>query len=284
MYVLSYTCAEPERSTRAITVEGKKGRTLDNTARAGFGISEKIKRMTTKGREQLNRNTYQSMPSYGKLARNLNLPLEVLLEKITPFRKETVYSYVVDTVKHSKGRLYQEGSGPNYQGDMMTLCTCKHRMRTARDADSWNGVWIAGYTSRSRYGEHELFYLMRIAQTFESHHELWFSDSIPEKTKMSKAAHLDKFGDIYQPKTESGDPYSYQDYFAPCNIHVHCSSDLWHKDIKYTNGYGGRLPALLIGDRNFSFLWDEPVLSSPFGIPRGQKKVGLSDLLSEIER
>ena len=225
----------------------------------------------------MNRINYQAMPNQGKLAQNLNLPAEVLLEIIAPFRHELVYSYVVDTVKYHRSRLYQEGSGPNYQGHLITLCSCKHRMRTARDMDSWNGVWIAGYTSRSHYAEHHLFYLMRISRTFGSHHELWFSDSVPEETKIAKAAHLDKFGDVYQPKTESSDPYSYEDYFPPCKVHVHCSPDLWHKDIKYNGGYGGRSPALLIGNQELSFLWDEPVLSSPFNIPRGQKKKALSD-------
>ena len=228
----------------------------------------------------MNKDTYQAMPREGKLAQNLNLTAEMLLEITAPFQHELVYSYVVDTVKYHKRRLYQGGSGPNYQGDLITLCSCKHRMRTARDVDSWDGVWIAGYTSRSHYGEHDLFYLMRISQTFESHRELWFSDSIPEETKIAKAAHLEKFGDVYQPKTESGDPYSFRHYLPPCKIHVHCSPHLWHKDIKYDSGYGGRLSVLLVGDQELSFLWDEPVFASPFDIPRGHKKKTLSDLLS----
>ena len=36
---------------------------------------------------------------------------------------------------------------------------------------------------------------MLVSETFESHRELWFSDSVSEETKAAKAANLNKFGD-----------------------------------------------------------------------------------------
>lgn len=231
----------------------------------------------------MNKNDYQTMPHKGKLAKNLNMPLEALVEKIAPFQQDEVYFYVVKTVEYSKGRFYQTASAPNFQGDLITLCTCEHQMRSARDANSWQNIWVAGYTSYSYVDEHKLFYLMKIAMSFESHRDLWFSDSIPRKTKSAKAANKDKFGDIYQPKKKMNAPYSYISYLRPCKQHVHCDPCLWHKDIKYTKGYGGRSPALLVGDPRFSFLWDSPIVSFQPKIGRHFRTKPLSYLFPLLE-
>ena len=118
---------------------------------------------------------------------------------------------------------------------------------------------------------------MMVSQTFESHQELWSSDSIPEETKIAKAASLDKFGDIYQPKSMQDDPYCHLSYFAPCDDHVHCDPRDWHKDIYYPDRYG-RTPALLVGCPEYSFLWDTVAVESPFKIPR-KKRTTLGSLL-----
>ena len=225
----------------------------------------------------MTQNTYQAMPSRGRLAENINLQFEALLERIAPFRQDTVYPYVVTTVKCRNNRLYQTGSGPNFQGDLMTLCSCKHEMRAYPDIRSLERVWIAGYTGSRGLVSNKLFYLMMVSQTFESHQELWSSDSISEEAKIAKAANLDKFGDIYQPKSMSDDPYSHLSYFAPCDDHVHCDPCDWHKDICYPDRYG-RTPALLVGCPEYSFLWDTVAIESLCKIPR-KKRTTLGALL-----
>ena len=222
---------------------------------------------------------YQTIPNRGSLARNLNLPSQELLERIAPFLESTVYSYVVDTVEYHEGRLWQSGSGPNFQGDFVTLCSCKHLMRTYFDPYGWEGVWIAGFTGSTDLGTNRLFYLMRVSEAFGSHRELWFSDTIPEETKLAKAAHLDRFGDIYQPKGEVGLPYSHRRYLAPCKTHVHCEPGDWGKDIGYVTRHGRRA-ALLVGNPEYSFLFDRPTIMSPFKIGRGQRKTTLGELFS----
>ena len=222
-------------------------------------------------------DAYQAMPSLGKLAKNLNLSMDELSIRIASFQHGIAYSYIVDTVEYHEGRLYQTGSGPNFQGGLVTLCSCKHMMRTFLDVDSWKGVWIAGFTSSRDFKENKLFYLMKVSEAFESHSEFWASDSISQETKTAKGAHLDRFGDIYQPKNESGNPHYYWNYIEPCKNHVHCEPGNWHEDIGYRNRYGRR-PALLVGDPELSFLWDRPIYTSPFKHSRGQKKTKLSDL------
>ena len=120
----------------------------------------------------MNQNAYQAMPTHGRLSKNLNLSPETLLEKIEDFKESTVYFYIVDTVEYEDGRLYQTGSGPNFQGDLVTLCSCKHWMRTSPEVESWRGLWVAGYTSSRDLGSNRLFYLMRVSQAFRFHFDI----------------------------------------------------------------------------------------------------------------
>ena len=225
----------------------------------------------------MNESAYQPLPPRGQLVKNLNLSLEALLQRTSAFQQDIVYSYIVDTIEYRDGRLYQTGSGPNFQGDLITLCSCKHMMRAFLDAESWKGVWIAGFTSSRDLGVNRLFYIMKVSQAFKSHREFWHSDSIPEETKIAKAANVDRFGDIYQPKSESRRPHLSWHYLEPCKNHVHCEAGDWHKDISYRDRYGRR-PSLLVGDPEYSFLWDRPLLPSPFKLGRGQRKTTLLDL------
>ena len=226
----------------------------------------------------MNRGTYQAMPRRGQLAKNLNLRRKALTRKIHKFRRDTVYSYIVKTVKRREGRLRQEGSGPNFQGDLITLCSCKHQMRAYLDVESWKGVWVAGYT-RKDLGN-RLYYLIRVAEAFESHYDFWFSDRISEKTKNKKAAHLSRLGDIYKPRSETIDDYTPCDYVRPRKSHVHrIPPETWRDDIDYYSERLGRRAALLVGDPKYSFLWDEPVYSYPFTIYQGEKNTSLSELI-----
>ena len=227
----------------------------------------------------MNENAYQPFPRRGVLARNLNLEREELLERVACFMRDRIYRYVVCTVKHENNRLYQTGSGPNFQGGLVTLCSCKHEMRTypamVRD------VWIAGFTSNSVEGKNWLFYLMRVLQTYKSHDEFWNSQSVSRQAKVAKAADRDKFGDVYRPRRNGDSPYSLSNYCKPCKNHVHREDDLWHKDISYTNRWGHR-PVLLVGDPEYSFLWSEMEMSYPKSIRRSTPKGTLAELVAAL--
>ena len=225
---------------------------------------------------------YQPFPERGKLFRNLSLEPKALSKRVERFRNEDVYCYVVSTVEYDEGRMYQTGSSPNFQGGVVTLCSCMHWMRTYRDSKDWPGAWIAGFLSCTPLGVHKLFYLMRVSEAFKSHRKLWESRSISIRTKEAKAAHLDGFGDVYEPRKSSGKRYGYRNYKAPCEGHVHQLDDLWHKDVKHTKGKAGRPSALLLGDPKFSFLWQEPDISSPFYVTRFPKVKALQELLPFI--
>ena len=119
----------------------------------------------------------QPFPQDGVLADSLDLSIDRVDARLHSVQ-DRAYSYVVRTVKWNEisQRLEQHGSAPNFQGGVLTLCTCKHQMRSSQLADDWEGIWIAGFTSRTIYeGRHRLFYLAMVQSAHESHCDLWNS-------------------------------------------------------------------------------------------------------------
>ena len=223
---------------------------------------------------------HQPFPTTGRLMSNMNLGFTKLNTKICSERAE-VYCYVVATINNQNDLFFQTGSAPNFQGDMISLCTCKHFMRTFMDAEDWEGKWIAGFSGvAAGNGDNALVYLMKVGYAFKSHKSLWFSDEIPEETKQAKFARINKFGDIYQPKDQMSDEFAAQSYFQPVDNHVHCNNNGWHNDINY-EGCKGRKAALLIGDPEYSFLWNQPMIYYKGHLHRGQKKSDLQTFLHE---
>jgi hypothetical protein len=218
----------------------------------------------------------------GQLASNLNLQVATLRQKVI-FDQAIVYFYVIATVENRGEYFVQKGCGPNFQGDLMTLCTCKHYMRSFFDADAWKNKWVAGFTGvKAGNGHNALVYLMRISQAFESHYEFWTTKTISTKAKRAKAAHLHIHGDIYKPRGATDDPFDPQNYVAPLDSHVHAKDNDWYKDISYV-GCSGRKAALLAGDPKYSFLWDKPMIFYPSPLGRGQRKCDFGIFLRQLK-
>lgn len=207
----------------------------------------------------------QRFPTSGVLAKNSNLPLGVVKARILG-TQDNAFSYVVRTVKlkpHTLG-FEQHGSAPNFQGNVLTLCTCKHQMRSRRSADDWVGVWIAGFTSRTIHdGRHWLFYLAKVESAHDSHCDLWCS--MDAATRSAKAAHIHFLGDIFKPKSP---PPTGKARFSPSryvmpSVHAHRqdrSDTGWHNDINYHLASKSRHPPLLVADPKRTFMWDEPMI------------------------
>jgi len=221
---------------------------------------------------------HQLFPQATGLGRNMNVPLSRLRARAAG--GESIYYYVVTSIRRRNGEFIQKGCGPNFQGGLITLCTCKHRMRTSVDIDEWKGTWIAGFTTSSAgKGRNFLVYLMRVEHAFASHHDLWFSTAISSETKRAKAVHLDRFGDIFRPRNKTTDPRATNSYLPPCKDH--CHAERWEKDVSY-EGYGGRRAALLVGDLTRSFLWNRPLLYCVDKLGRGQRKCTLDSFLAQL--
>jgi hypothetical protein len=98
----------------------------------------------------------QPFPIKGALRRSLNTPLADLRWISAKLLVQPVYVYIVTSVKNCGGFLGQTGTGPNFQSDRITLCTCKHKDRAlwplvgkrgTNSADHWQGMWVAGLCS-----------------------------------------------------------------------------------------------------------------------------------------
>jgi hypothetical protein len=232
---------------------------------------------------------HQPWPQHGQLAETLNLTLSALRSRLVDIESQdaTVYCYVIKTIESDGGEFLQTGSAPNFQGDLITLCTCKHFMRTFLDAPAWQGKWVAGFTGvKAGGGRNALVYLMRVAYAFESHRDLWHSGALTSAAREAKAADRDQFGDVYRPKPGQGDPFAPRNYERPVKKHVHAqcgSAREWHNDIQYPCGCAGRRPALLIGQVGLSVLWSKPMLCHSSALHRGQRKCTLGKLLEQMQ-
>ena len=213
--------------------------------------------------------------------KNTNLSLAHLTNLI-PSESEWVYFYVVTTIKNHGGRFVQTGSAPNFEGGYITLCTCKHQMRTFFSPEEWLGKWVAGFsTTKASGGAQAIVYLMKIGMAFESFDSLWRTGSVPKETKSMKLATAHRQGDFFKPLPgNTKGPFDPEHYSPPVIGHCHYDSNKWHGDIAYPKGK--RPPALLIGDPKYSFTWDTPSLFFPKKIPRGQSKLQLSDFLNRL--
>lgn len=224
---------------------------------------------------------YQPFPTAGQMKKHMDLSLEKLRHDLDE-ADGTVYSYVVATVKNRGGKLRQAGSGPNIQGGLISLCTCKRYMRTFMDPQDWVGKWIAGFTTLEAGDRRNvLFYLMKVERAFCSYFDLWADPKISEETKNARAADRHILGDLYRPKNSLGDPFDFHSYVPPIAGHVHGGA-IWHDDI-HTTGCSGRQAALLIGDPEQSYLWERPLIYHQQHLHRGQKKSTLQGLLGALE-
>lgn len=216
-------------------------------------------------------NTYgdfQSWAKTGKLKDNMNIDLAIL-RTLLKGKKGEVYGYVLSTLEPEKNdeldkvTFRQKGSAPNFQGGIITLCTCMHHMRSYKEnSTEWKGVWIAGFTNRNEAWEKRncLFYLMQVQDPYDSHKDIW--DNL-RKARGFKNAREYKFGDLYEPKPNiRSKVFSASSYHEPDSNHVHRRKENpneWKNDIECK--CLGRRPVRLVGDPKFSFLWSSPNIS-----------------------
>lgn len=231
---------------------------------------------------KIQQHTHQPYPQTGSLAKNINTTMKNLRQYMNTDSAH-VYCYIVKSVKNKNGSLCQQGCGPNWQGGLITLCTCKHMMRTFRDLDTWWGTWIAGFTSvGAGRGRNALVYLMKVKDAFDSHHDMWYA--LPKQVRLAKAAHRkgNILGDVFRPKGKlrGDEKFLAGSYYEPCNSHAHGENDGWHKDVNYSKN--SRRAALLVGEQTRSFLWSKPTIISKSRLYRGGKKVVLTDLYVDL--
>lgn len=204
------------------------------------------------------------------------------LRATSPADNAEVYAYVIATIGRDGERFVQYGSAPNWQGGILTLCTCKQRMRSFGKVEDWRGRWIAGFSGvKAGDGRNALVFLARVRHSFDSQAALWRSNALGIRARNAKAATRHRHGDLFEPKSLGSDPYRPRSYHAPCRSHDHFPDHHWYGDIDYV-GAGGHRPALLVGEVAQTYLWDSPSLFLPKSIGRGQRKYALNSLLNSL--
>jgi hypothetical protein len=117
---------------------------------------------------------------------------------------------------------------------------------------------------------------MKVGQAFASHRDLWTALSPSERD--AKAADKNPLGDVFQPRAPVGDWFDPQSYVPPGLDHSHCAGNLWQEDID-----DHRRPPLLVGDREFSFLWSRPLVAWPKSrIARDYERHDMSDFIDYL--
>jgi hypothetical protein len=152
-------------------------------------------------------------------------------------------------------------------------------MRTYPDCKE--GTWIAGFSNvGAGHGENFLIYLMRIAQTFESHYDLWYH--LHEEVREAKATDMNPLGDIFRPlgKETQESPFDPNKYHKPCQNHRHKKD--YDKDINYMDRRNKRRAVLLVGDVKYSFVWDQYMINFEGSTRWRQKKFTLGEFLDHL--
>lgn len=233
-------------------------------------------------------NSYQPYPKRGVLKRNLESEIPTILERAEVIDNNAlVRAYILRTVLLENKRFVQRGSAPNWQGGMITLCTCMRQMRTYYSREKWESqnLWVAGFSSLKETPKgHFLIYLMKINQAFDSQWDIWNSN-LPEETKKAKSALKHILGDIYEPTG----PLGPDDIFNPTkytghkeHIHLNGYPSEIQKDIDYIGSQTKRRPSLLIGLPELSFIWTKPTYRLPITEIFREEKINLKEMLSML--
>lgn len=202
---------------------------------------------------------------------------------------DVVLAYVVRTCKPKQGSsnasvvLEHTGSGPNIAGGRITLCTCKHMMRTSPvfcDDDLKSNIWIAGFSSSNFDGKNWLYYLMKVDRKFDSQREIYeYLQSTPDVLKQKLATKNDR-GDIFEPRSSLSKHFDPDAYKKPCVNHSHIEGDEWKRDIDCQ--YHGRRPKMLLGDEANSFCYPSGkiFLNTAKPMSRGNRRMSGEDFFA----
>jgi hypothetical protein len=213
----------------------------------------------------------QPFPTQGELFDNLDLPKAELERRIGRLPGMVRFYSMRDIREDQFGLLQQIGSGPNFQADWLTLCTCRPDLRAE---ERWTAAgqewWIAGFTNttlpslrhHSRSLIHWLFYLAKVQVAYASQAELW--RALADHVRLAKSTRLHQLGDLYEPNPTSPctDPWDADHYYPPMVGHNHRptqAATIW-RDYDIERTPYGRHPRLLLATRKLTFLWRTPLL------------------------
>lgn len=167
------------------------------------------------------------------------MKIDELLEGV-----DLIYVYPHHRIELNDEELCQTRSGPNWEGEVLTIATCKHLLRTYKTLKP-NTVALVGITNKLE-GNNYLLYAGVIEGMFDSNYKLgkFLKEYYPETYK-KKLATTNPLGDIFEPDDSiAADPYDVFDFEEPCEDHCRFAEKdssgqpKYHKDIEYTTRHG----------------------------------------------
>ncbi len=216
---------------------------------------------------------------------NQNMTLFKLKKELKD-NDEPIYYYIIKSVVFSNGEYHQSGCGPNFEGGVITLCTCKHRMRTFPEINK--GTWVAGITTRNSKESNinnSLFYIAQIKKVYDDYDSL--ISELPKNVVEYKSSLENPLGDIFFPKSNCNNLHLVDCYISPIKDHVHIiNGNSWQEDVGLykSNKIDPIVHKLIVFDKSKSFIWKKPIITyqnnSNFGV--GQAKTTVSKFLNNL--
>lgn len=174
------------------------------------------------------------------------------IENITDLRSilkdcEVIYVYPHHEIRLEDGQFRQTRSGPNWEGNVVTMTTCKHLMRTYSTIDRKVGseVGFVGVTNKLE-GENYILYAGVIYKRFDSNYDLGeYLRKNHKATYDIKLATNNRLGDIFEPY-DADDKYEVLCFEDPTPDHCRAEENdskgnpKWWKDISYESRSGVR--------------------------------------------
>lgn len=226
------------------------------------------------------------MPDYSRFRHDASL--EDLLAELGVLGNVPVFLYTMTTVHVKDGNFRQAGSGPNLEGGVATLCTCKHDMRASRHLQP--GAVIAGFASRGvgLPERNALFYLGQVNQLFDTHAELW--DSLPVETARLKSVSENRLGDVFEPAPgpPRALPIEYEFYLpVRAGKHSHRRDDedetRLRADVHFQRANRG--PARLLAfSPDLIWTWTTPRVVRAATVGRGYRRDMLHSFIKSLEK
>lgn len=173
--------------------------------------------------------------------------LENILEGV-----DLIYVYPHHQIKlNDENELEQTRSGPNWEGGVVTMATCKHYLRTYKTLKP-KKVALCGVTNKLD-GENYLLYLGVIEEMFDSNYDLgtYLMTHYPVAYK-EKLATNNRLGDIYEPTDDILDSkYDSFNFEEPCEDHCRFAEHekgqpKYIKDIEYETKTGQKPKTLIL--------------------------------------
>lgn len=165
---------------------------------------------------------------------------------------DVIYVFPHHEIKLVNGVFQQTRSGPNWEGDVVTLTTCKHLLRTYSSMVERKTA-LVGLTNKLD-GENFIMYIGVIDKIFDSNYDLgsFLAKTSPD-TFNKKSTSDNRLGDVFFPndKLSGFEVYDIINFEDPCSDHCRVEENdskgdpKWWKDIEYLTRNGTRPKCLI---------------------------------------